>query len=273
MTAPAPAAFSVVASGDAPLTYQWRRNGTDIPGATSAAYTLNPTTGSDTGATFDAVVTNASGTATSAPATLTVKVAPSITTPPANLTVTAPAAAAFSVVASGDAPLSYQWRRNGADIPGATSAAYTLNPTTGSDTGATFDVVVTNASGTATSAPATLTVQVAPAITTSPADLTVTAPAPAAFSVVASGDAPLSYQWRRNGTDIPGATSAAFALNPTTGSDTGATFDVVVTNASGTATSAPATLTVQVAPAITTSPADLHGDRARTGRLLGGRQR
>ncbi len=59
MTAPAPAAFSVVAAGDAPLSYQWRRNGTDIPGATSASYTLDPTAGSDSGATFDVVITNA----------------------------------------------------------------------------------------------------------------------------------------------------------------------------------------------------------------------
>ncbi len=156
-------------------------------------------------------------------------VAPSITTPPADLTVTAPAPAAFSVVAAGDAPLSYQWRRNGADIPGATSAAYTLNPTTGSDTGATFDVVVTNGAGLATSTAATLTVNpapVPPSITTEPGSLTVTAPTLAAFSVVASGDAPLSYQWRRNGTDIPGAISATYVLDPTAGSDTGATFDV-----------------------------------------------
>ncbi len=257
VTAPAPAAFSVVASGDAPLSYQWRRNGTDIPGATSASYTLDPTAGSDTGATFDVVVTNAYGTTTSALATLTVNVAPSVTTPPADVTVTAPAPAAFSVVASGDAPLSYQWRRNGTDIPSATGATYVLDPTAAGDTGATFDVVVTNAYGTTTSALATLTVNVAPGITTPPADVTVTAPAPAAFSVVAAGDAPLSYQWRRNGTDIPGATSASYTLDPTAGGDTGATFDVVVTNAYGTATSAAATLTVHLAPGITTQPADL----------------
>ena len=85
VTAPASAAFSVVAAGDAPLRYQWRRNGTNIPGATSASYTLTPTAVSDTGAQFDVVVTNAAGTATSATASLTVNtpVPPSITTPPA----------------------------------------------------------------------------------------------------------------------------------------------------------------------------------------------
>jgi hypothetical protein len=106
-------------------------------------------------------VTNSVGSVTSAGAILTVNpppVAPSITTQPANQTVTAPAPATFSVAASGDAPLTYQWRRNGVDIAGATSATYVLDPTAVSDNGATFDVVVTNGAGSATSSAATLTV-------------------------------------------------------------------------------------------------------------------
>ncbi len=258
VTAPGPVTFAVVAAGDAPLSYQWRRNGADIPGATSTSFTLNPTDVTDTGAKFDVVVTNAYGSATSALANLTVNpepVPPSITTDPASLAVAAPAPAAFSVVADGDEPLTYQWRRNGIDIPGATTDFYTLDPSAGSDTGATFDVVVTNAYGSATSAAAILTVHLAPSVTTPPADVTVTAPAPATFSVVSAGDAPLSYQWRRNGADIPGATNASYSLDPTAGADSGATFDVVVTNAYGSATSAPATLTVHLAPSVTTPPA------------------
>src|SRR4029077_388089 len=50
--------------------------------------------------------------------------APTITAQPANQTVTVGQAATFSVVASGTAPLSYQWQKNGADISGATSASY-----------------------------------------------------------------------------------------------------------------------------------------------------
>ena len=93
---------------------------------------LDPTAVADSGASFDVVVSNSVGTVTSAAATLTVNgapVPPSITTPPANLTVTAPASASFSVVATGTAPLSYQWRRDGAPIGGANSASYVLNPT------------------------------------------------------------------------------------------------------------------------------------------------
>ena len=79
-------------------------------------------------------------------------VPPSITTPPANVTVTAPAPASFSVVAAGTAPLSYQWRRNGAPIAGATASSYVLDPTAVADSGATFDVIVSNVAGSATSA-------------------------------------------------------------------------------------------------------------------------
>ena len=193
VTAPASASFSVVATGTAPLSYQWRRNGTAIPGATSASYAMDATAESDNGASFSVDVSNSVSTVTSASATLTVNaaaVAPTITTPPANVTVTAPAQAAFSVVATGTAPLSYQWRRNGTAIPGATNSTYVMNPTAVSDNGALFSVDVSNSVSTVTSASATLTVNaaaVAPSITTPPANVTVTAPAQAAFSVVRRG--------------------------------------------------------------------------------------
>ncbi len=85
-------------------------------------------------------------------------VAPTITTPPANQTVTAGQTASFTVVAGGTAPLSFQWQKNGASIAGATSASYTTAATTTSDSGSTFRAVVSNTVGTVTSAAATLTV-------------------------------------------------------------------------------------------------------------------
>jgi hypothetical protein len=155
----------VVAAGTAPLSYQWQKNGANIAGATSASYTTPATVTSDSGSTFDVVVSNTAGTVTSAAATLTVNaaaVAPTITTPPANQTVTAGQTASFAVVAAGTAPLSYQWQKNGANIAGATSASYTTPVTTTADSGATFRAVVSNTAGTVTSAAATLTVNPAP---------------------------------------------------------------------------------------------------------------
>ena len=88
-------------------------------------------------------------------------VAPSITGQPVNQTVTAGQTATFSVTASGTAPLSYQWKKNGTALSGATSSSYTTPATTSSDNGAQFTVVVSNASGSATSNAATLTVNAA----------------------------------------------------------------------------------------------------------------
>src|SRR5262249_61967855 len=135
---------------------------------------------------------------------------PQITAQPNNVTVQEPATASFSVQASGTAPLAYQWRRGGAPINGATGPSYSLNTTSrASDNGAQFDVIVSNPFGAVTSRVATLTVQGSvPQITAQPADVTVQEPAAAAFSVQASGTAPLTYQWRRGGAAISGASTA-----------------------------------------------------------------
>jgi hypothetical protein len=169
VTAGQTASFTVVAGGTAPLSYQWQKNGASIAGATTASYTTPVTTTADSGSTFNVVVSNTAGTMTSAAVTLTVNAAavvPTITTQPANQTVTAGQTASFTVVAVGTAPLSYQWQKNGASIAGATTASYTTPVTTTVDSGSTFRVVVSNAAGTVTSAAATLTVSAtaAPAI-------------------------------------------------------------------------------------------------------------
>src|SRR5437773_227935 len=175
------ATFTVVAGGTAPLSYQWQKNGANITGATSASYTTPITTTADSGSAFPVVVTNTTGTVTSATATMTVTataVAATITTQPANQTVTAGQTATFTRASDLTAPLSYQWQKNGANLTGATSASYTTPATTTADSGSTFRVVVANTAGTVTSAAATLTVTaaaVAPTITTPPANQTVTA--------------------------------------------------------------------------------------------------
>ena len=247
------ATFSVVATGTAPLAYQWRRNGTAIAGATGALYKTPVTTSADNGAVYSVVVSNTLGSITSASATLTVTpapTAPKITTQPASQSVQAGQSATFSVVATGTAPLNYQWRRNGTAIAGATSALYKTPATTSADNGAVYSVVVSNTLGSITSGNATLTVTAAPAapkITTQPANQSVPAGQSATFSVVATGTAPLAYQWRRNGTAIAGATSALYNTPATTSADNGAVYSVVVSNTLGSITSANATLTVTAA--------------------------
>src|SRR5437660_5199406 len=107
----------------------------------------------------------------------------------------------------------------------------------------------------------------APSITTQPASQTVTAGQMATFSVVAGGGAPLSYQWKKNGATISGATSASYTTPATVLADNGSQFAVVVSNSVGKVTSNSATLTV-TADATATSVLTYHNDNARTGQNL-----
>lgn len=274
VTAGQTATFSVTASGTSPLSYQWQKNSTNIAGATAANYTTPATTSSDNGAKFDVVVSNSAGSITSAIATLTVNaaaVAPTITAQPANQTVTVGQTATFNVTATGTAPLSYQWQKNSTNIMGAAAASYTTPATTSADNGAKFDVVVSNAAGNKTSAMATLTVNaaaVAPTITAQPANQTVTVGQTATFSVTATGTAPLSYQWQKNSANITGATAASYTTPATVTTDSGAKFDVIVSNAAGSQTSATAILTVNPASGSTVNVVTYHYDNLRTGQNL-----
>ena len=150
--------FGVTASGGAPLSYQWRKNGVNIVGATSSFYTTPATVAEDNGSLYSVVVTNGGGSVTSNNAKLTVKTPPAFKTQPTNQTVKVGAKATFSVTTSGTTPLTYQWRKNGKNISGATTRTYTTPAVTKADNGAKYSVVVSNSVGTATSKDAILTV-------------------------------------------------------------------------------------------------------------------
>ncbi len=190
--------------------------------------------------------------------------APFITAQPTNQTVLAGGVATFAVQAGGIQPLSYQWRKNGSDlsdggnISGATGSALNLSPVSSGDA-ATYDVIVANAAGSITSAPAALTVLVPPAITSQPASRTNNAGTTATFSVSVTGTSPFGYQWRKNGNNlsdggnVSGATGSELNLSAVSSGDA-ATYDVVVANVAGSITSAPAALTVVIPPTIITQP-------------------
>ena len=250
VTAGQPATFSVTATGTAPLTYQWKRNGGNIGGANSASYTISATTASDNGAQLAVTVSNSVSSATSNAVTLTVSVPPTILTQPASQTVAVGQTAKFSVTAAGTGTLTYQWNKNGSAIGGANSASYSTPPAAASDNGASFTVTVTGASGNVTSNAATLTVNGPPTIISQPASKTVIAGQTATFSVTAAGSAPLSYQWNMNGNAISGANSSSYTTPATTAGNSGAQFTVTVRNPAGAITSNAATLTVNAATSV-----------------------
>lgn len=172
-------------------------------------------------------------------------VAPVITTQPASVTVAPGDTATFSVAANGAGTLSYQWQRGGQAVQTGASPSYTTPAVTANDDGAQFAVVVSNATGSVTSATATLSVKaVAPVITTQPAAITVNQGSTATFTVAATGTGPLGYQWLRSGTPVATTTTPSYTTPATTADDNGATYSVVVSNTAGSVTSSAATLTV-----------------------------
>ncbi len=245
------ASFSVVASGTAPFSYQWNLDGIPLLGATNPLLALSNVQTSDAG-NYTVVVVNAYGTVTSAVAILTVLVPPVITTQPQSQTVIQGQTGSFSVVATGTPLPSYQWRYYGFNLSGATNSTLTGSNVQTSSAG-NYSVVVANAAGSVTSAVVTLTVLVPAGITTQPQSMTVIQNENTSFSVVPSGTAPFSYQWNFNGTALSAATNASLALTNVQTTDAGG-YTVVVTNSSGSVTSAVATLTVYVPPSITTQP-------------------
>jgi formylglycine-generating enzyme required for sulfatase activity len=186
--------------------------------------------------------------------------APKITTQPANQTVNANNAASFTVVATGTPTPTYTWERSDdsgttwAAVSGATSATYSFTAVK-TDDAAQFRAKATNTVSTATSDPATLTMNWL-LITTQPAGQNVTAGDTAHFSIVADSKPSPTYQWQSSadGTtwiDISGATAASYDKTGTVVGDNGTQFRCALTNTSGTLTlnSDPATLNVNAAPA------------------------
>jgi hypothetical protein len=235
--------LSVKATGTAPLGYQWFRNGEPLAGATSASLPIGPAQDADAG-NYHVAVSNVVGTVASVAVALTINTPPAVVLDPVSLSLSAGSLASFSVSATGTAPLTYQWRRNGAPIAGATSANYSIGSAQASHA-ASYDVVVSNVAGSVTSAPATLAINRPLSFTTQPAGVVLNPGASASLSVVVEGTAPIVYQWRRNGTAISGATNPSYSIGPVSEGDAAA-YDVVVSNVVGSVVSERALVTLNV---------------------------
>ena len=161
MTAGSSCEFSCMATGTG-ITYQWKKDGINIPGAASATYSLSSVGTGDAG-DYCVDVNGECGSVTSSSVSLSICTIPAITSHPVSLTMSAGTSASFSVTATGTG-ISYQWKKNGADITGATSSTYTKTNLVSGDAG-NYTVVVSGSCGSPlTSNVATLTVPVAAAI-------------------------------------------------------------------------------------------------------------
>ena len=164
---------------------------------------------------------------------------------PVTAVVTRPAV--LHVVASGNAPLRYQWQKNGANIAGATLSTLSFTSVQPAD-GASYRAIVTNSLGSVMSASAILTpVGASPVIVVSPKDTAVICGDATSMTSTASGSTPLSYQWLFEGQPIAGATRTRISLTNASPAFAGI-YQMAVTNAYGSVTSSPAILAVNVEP-------------------------
>ncbi|HEU4779687.1 MAG TPA: hypothetical protein VFS58_07360 [Steroidobacteraceae bacterium] len=259
------AVFAVDALGTEALSYQWFANGTAIAGANNPVLRIPGVTVANAGS-YTAAVSNSAGSVTSNSAILSVTagtpsaIAPSIVTQPASVTANAGSTATFAVGVDGTGPFTFQWRRDGANIAGATSAVLTFN-SVGLPNAGSFSVVVTNSAGSVTSGNAVLDVTTestptAPSITSQPATLIVPYRGSGVVAVGATGSGPLSYQWSRNGAELPGATLPVLDFRIVVDADVG-TYTVTVTNSVGATVSQSASIILLGAPVITQQPADV----------------
>ena len=192
---------------------------------------------------------------------------PVITSQPQNQSVLSGQTALFTVSATGET-LSYQWKRNGSNLLNDGTYSGVGTPTltvsnVGPSHAGNLTVEISNTLGTTLSSNAVLAIAIPPAITSQPSSQNVIVGRTALFSVAASGTAPLSYHWRKNGGsisdggNISGAATAMLQISGVSQADE-ANYSVVVSNAWGTAQSSNAVLAA-VQPVCTSPPSGLVG--------------
>jgi hypothetical protein len=234
------ATFTVVAVGAPILQYQWffGTNLIDNPNARRASFTVTNATLTNAGP-YHVRVNNKIGATNSFD--VSVNFSPSITNQPASQSVLPGGTATFSVQATGDPPLLYQWQFGDTDIAGGTGPTLNVTNVHQAQVG-NYQVIVTNNFGSVTSAPAAL--NLLPGITVQPTNITTSVGSNVTLYVGAEGSPPLSYQWQKNGANVPlNGNGSSYVLNSVKTSDA-ATYNVVVTNAFGSITSSNAVLTV-----------------------------
>ena len=250
--------FTVSGAGQGTLTYQWKKGGNNVTGnqsATTNVLTLSGVSASDIG-DYTVDVTGSCGSVTSNTAAFTINPATSITSQPTISSQCAGSNATFTVAGTGHNTLSYQWNYNGSAISGATSATLVESSITSADAGQ-YSVVVTGGCGAVTSSNAQLTVQPATTISTQPAASALCAGNTANFSVTASGTGALSYQWKKDGSNV-GTSSSTLSVANSQAVDAG-TYTVDVTGTCGTITSNNSLLTVNPLTTITAQPVATSG--------------
>ncbi len=224
------------------ISYQWQRGGVDIGGATGATYTLGD---ADVGTMISVVAsyTDGDGFSESVSSAAVGPVANVNDTPGGTVTITGTASLGNVLTAGntlsdadGLGAISYQWKRNGVDIGGATGTTYTL---VAADVSTTITVVASYTDGQGTlESKVSAAVGPVSGFNTPPTGTVTISGTPTEDQTLTAGNTladvdglgPIGYQWRRDGVDIGGATGATYTLGD---ADVGTMISVVASYTDG----------------------------------------
>ena len=245
-----PVTFTAKADGSGTITYTWKRrdgNVINTSDSTSSNLSISNCSASDI-ATYYCTASNSSETIVSRDATLDLttsdmyilgedgtfvlselsdfiiyevgtSIAPVITTQPRSLVTTSLVSVRFTIAARGTPPLSYQWRIGGVDQTGETGTSYTISKPTKDINDITCKV--TNLVGNVISNSVNLQMGIIPSIATQPTSQSVSIGSSATFTVIANGSGTLSYEWKKNGVAISGASGNSYTISSVANTDTG----------------------------------------------------
>ncbi|HEY2951645.1 MAG TPA: immunoglobulin domain-containing protein, partial [Verrucomicrobiae bacterium] len=246
--------LTATATGDAPLSYQWRFNGQNLPGETNSILSLSNIQRANSGI-YQVAAYNAAGSVLSTGAVLQVLARPAFAQSLTNVTTRPGSNVTFTVAATTDyPPLRFQWAFNGTNISGATNGSLIRTNVQLANDGV-YVCAVTDALGLTNLAAATMTVYIAPALGLQPQSGTVLQGADVTFNVSAFGNPPpLSFRWRfkANGSStfvnltnmIVTQTNSTYIVANAHPTNSGI-YNVICTNVAGSSSlSSSATLTV-----------------------------
>jgi len=269
LCAAATASFTVAAHGEGTLSYQWQvdesdlSNGGDISGVTTTTLTVVNVDSGDEG-DYRCVVTDTGGSLASDEAGLVLKTATSVTQDPSAQDVCAGSTAEFFIYADGNGELTYQWQKDssdiddGGDLSGTETSTLTISNVEAGDADS-YRCIVTADCGSDTSSAAALTLKDATSITDQPDADSVCSGATAQFTVAASGEGALTYQWQKDSSDLSdgghysGVTTATLTVSSADSGDE-ADYRCVVTGECGSANSNAAALTLTAGTTVTEHP-------------------
>lgn len=238
------------------ISYQWYKDGVALSGKTSQILSFTPFTASDVGV-YKVSASNNFGTVFSSNCVVSIGAPPIIIpdSPYASYSTAYGKTLTFSVSASGLSPFSYQWKKNGIDILGATSNSYTTPILSLSDNNATYVVVVTNIYGSTTSGTFSIFIVSPPYIADQPISQIIQVGSTATLSVNVFSSTQVFFQWKKNGVNITNAISNVYTTPPMSLLNDGDLYSVDMQDGYGyKITSAPATITIARAPTITSQP-------------------